>query len=319
MTNNLSAIDLAKSIIRQESRALLTLESTVGPSLSTAVDLLIACSGKVAFTGIGKSYRIGQKIAGTFTSTGTPSIFIHPAEANHGDIGMIRPNDILVALSRSGESPELRGLVLHCNAQSVPIICITARAHSFLARHSNCVLKIPDLPEACPLGLAPTTSSTMMLALGDALALACMQARGFTKVDFRQYHPGGNLGAGLQRVENLMNTGKSIPLVRIASRLSDAILEMTRCRFGCVGITDGGILAGIFTDGDLRRNLLNVELNRPISDFMTTNPVTLDPNAYIVEVINLFKERRIPSAFVCKNGRVVGIVHIHDLLQRGLL
>ena len=315
----LATLELAKRVVMSEAHALLALQSAINETLFSVVELILQCQGRLFLSGVGKSNHIAQKLASTFASTGTPAFFIHPTEASHGDMGMIMSSDVLLALSRSGEAEELNELIGYCKSIGVPTVCITSEMSSALASLSDHVMLIPQLPEACTLGLAPTTSSTMMLALGDAIAIACLERRRFSKADFKALHPGGKLGKSLLRVLEVMHRADELPLITVSDHLSDAIIEMTRCRFGCVGITDGGILVGIFTDGDLRRNLLKVNLNRPISDFMTTNPLTLDPKAYIVEVIHLFKERRIPSAFVCENNKVIGIVHIHDLLQRGLL
>jgi arabinose-5-phosphate isomerase len=304
----------------QESRALISLSQLLSESFSKSIDLILDSCGHIVLTGVGKSSHIAQKIASTFASTGTLSIFIHPTEASHGDLGMVKGGDVLIALSKSGESSELFDLLYYCKNQSIPIVGITANETSSLARISTHAILIPSLPEACSLGLAPTTSTTMMLALGDAMAVVCAEQRKFSRSDFKLFHPGGNLGQSLLKVSDLMHTGEAIPLANQSATLSDAIIEMTRCRFGCVGIVDvSSELKGIFTDGDLRRNLRRVDLNTKIIEVMTINPTRLNSDTFIVEIIDIFKSKRIPSAFVCEDNKVIGILHIHDLLQRGLL
>lgn len=313
-------LSIAKEVIQAEVSSLNLLVEKLGISFANSISLLINCRGKAILTGVGKSSHIAQKIASTFASTGTHSIFIHPTEASHGDLGMVKGGDVLIALSKSGESSELFDLLYYCKNQSIPIVGITANEASSLARISTHTILIPPLPEACSLGLAPTTSTTMMLALGDAMAVVCAEQRNFSRSDFKLFHPGGKLGQSLLKVSDLMHTSEAIPLVNQSATLSDAIIEMTRCRFGCVGILDeSNELKGIFTDGDLRRNLRRVDLNTKIIEVMTKNPTRLNSDTFIVEIIDIFKSKRIPSAFVCEDNKVIGILHIHDLLQRGLL
>lgn len=318
--NNSEILKVAKRVVTEEAKALLVLSNTIDDVFSAAVLKLHERKGRVVLTGVGKSSRIAQKVASTLTSTGTPAFFVHPTEASHGDLGMIQDNDTLIALSRSGESSELKDILVYCKQHSIPIVAITAVVDSALAKRSDFVLRLPEHEEACSLGLAPTTSSIMMLAVGDALAVACLELKRFTKNDFKLLHPAGKLGLNLLKVSDLMHVGKELPLVSSETKLSDAILEITRCRFGCVGITDGyDHLIGIFTDGDLRRNLGSVELTKPISSLMVKNPALLDPDVYVIDAAQTFKNRRIPSAFICEAGRPIGILHIHDLLQRGFL
>lgn len=315
-----SLIGRAKMVLSTEASALLSLRDSLDSTLCDTLTLLFERRGHVVVTGVGKSSHIAQKLSSTFASTGTPSFFLHPTEASHGDLGMVKGGDVLIALSKSGESSELFALLYYCKSQSIPIVGITANEASSLARISTHTILIPPLPEACSLGLAPTTSTTMMLALGDALAVVCAEQRKFSRSDFKLLHPGGKLGQSLLKVSDLMHTSEAIPLANQSATLSDAIIEMTRCRFGCVGILDeSNELKGIFTDGDLRRNLRRVDLNTKIIEVMTKNPTRLNSDTFIVEIIDIFKSKRIPSAFVCDDNKVIGILHIHDLLQRGLI
>jgi arabinose-5-phosphate isomerase len=313
-------LQIANEVIKKESQALLMLCNTLDEDFASVVNLINAKSGKIIFIGVGKSSHIAKKVASTFASYGTPAFFLHPTEASHGDLGMIQAEDILIAFSRSGESIELEDTLLYCKSHSIPVIAVTVGKESSLAKTSDLVILLPDIEEACTLGLAPTTSSVMMLALGDALAITCMEYKSFTKNDFKVFHPAGKLGLSLLKVAEIMHIGKEIPLVNVAAPVSEAILEMTRCRFGCVGITDQtSKLIGIFTDGDLRRNLQKVNLENPILDVMVKNPELLNPDLYAQEVIEIFKNKRIPSAFVCRDGNPIGILHLHDLLQRGFV
>jgi len=280
----------------------------------------VAISGRVILTGVGKSSHIAKKISSTFASTGTPAFFIHPTEASHGDLGMITADDMVIAFSRSGESAELKDIVLFCKQLSIPLIGITASKDSTLAKSANLNLFLPNVDEACTLGLAPTTSSVMMLSLGDALAVACLEKRKFTKDHFKVFHPAGKLGLNLLKIADFMHVGDEIPLVDSSASLSDAILEMTRCRFGCVGVIDLSLqLVGIFTDGDLRRNLISTDLSRSITELMTRDPQTLEADAYAMDVVKVFRDKRIPSIFVCRNMKPIGLLHLHDLLQKGML
>lgn len=320
MPNNQHILSLGQKIIKQEASSLLLLGNSLNDSFCSAVEMISGLRGRLIVSGIGKSGHIGRKIASTFTSTGTPAIFLHPSEASHGDLGIIKSGDLVIALSRSGESPELQDTLIYCKQNSVPVIAVTAYPNSTLAKASSCIINIPEIEEACSLGLAPTTSSVMMLAIGDALAVTCLGLNNFTKNDFKVFHPAGKLGLSLLKVSEVMHIGAGVPLVRWDGTLSHAILEMTRCRFGCVGITDDcGELIGIFTDGDLRRSLGSVDLTRPISNLMVKDPAMLDPDTHVVEAAQTFRDRRIPSAFICTAKKPIGILHIHDLLQRGFL
>ncbi len=316
--SNKFLIDWARETINREAEALKILAESANVAIAEVVQAMLSCQGRVVLTGMGKSGHIGRKIASTLASTGTPAIFVHPAEASHGDLGMIEKRDIVIAISKSGESPELADVLTYCRRFSIPIVAITANAKSTLGQASNYTLLLPGVKEACPHDLAPTTSTTMVLALGDALAISCLKARDFRSSQFRDFHPGGKLGQKLTRVRDVMNTGELMPICSIGSPMSAAIMEMTRGRFGCVGIVDKkGKLCGIFTDGDLRRHFTAANVNKPIEALMTRNPHRIGPEALLADVSRYFREQRIPSIFACVDEKPVGIIHMHDLLQRG--
>lgn len=313
-------IDTAKAAIEIEINSLTQLSNSIGKQFSYAVLEILKSSGRVVVVGMGKSGHVARKIAATLSSTGTPALFLHPAEASHGDLGMICNDDLVIAISKSGETIELLDTISYCRRFGIKIIAITANNSSTLACSADHVLLLPDAPEACPLGLAPTASTTSTMALGDAIAIACLQARDFKASEFRDFHPGGKLGQKLTRVEDIMHGPEMLPLVHETASLSDAVIEMSRGRFGCVGIVDEEqILRGIFTDGDLRRAFSGADLNAPIRELMTPDPHSIAPNALIEDVAKLFSDTHIPSVFACLNGRPVGLVHVHDLLQRGFI
>jgi arabinose-5-phosphate isomerase len=306
--------------VRQEAVGLEQLADSLDGAFIAAVNEILRCEGRTIVAGMGKSGHIGKKIASTLASTGTPAMFVHPAEASHGDLGMIEKRDVVIALSKSGESPEFHDLLVYCRRFGIPVIAVTAKPESSLARAASIVLVVPLVEEACPLGLAPTTSTTMTLALGDALAVACLRARDFQPSQFREYHPGGKLGQKLTRVCDVMHGVDMLPLVPIDALLAAAVLEMSKGRFGCVGVLDpDGKLVGIFTDGDLRRHFSAANMERPVQDLMHPSPSQIDPDALIADVTYLFTEKRIPSVFACTDGKPVGILHVHDLLQRGFV
>lgn len=297
------------------------LRGELGAAFAAAVELLRRRegTGRVIITGMGKSGHIGRKIAATFASTGTPAFFVHPAEASHGDLGMITPHDAIMALSWSGETTELRSTVDYSRRFRIDLLAITAKADSTLARMADVALVLPPAREACPHNLAPTTSSLMQLALGDALAIALLEARGFTAVDFGALHPGGQLGAMLKFVRDVMHTGSAIPLTPLGSPMSAAIVEMSAKGFGCVGVIDaGGRLAGIVTDGDLRRHMAEGLLSQPVEMVMTSNPKTVRPNQLASEALEILNASKITALLVVENGRPTGVVHFHDLLRAGL-
>lgn len=284
-----------------------------------AVELLRNVRGRVIVTGVGKSGLIGAKIAATLASTGTPAFFVHAAEANHGDLGMITAQDAIVALSWSGESPELKSIIAYSRRFAIPLIALTARDDSALAREADVALALPKAAEACPHGLAPTTSTLMQLVVGDALAIALLEARGFTSSDFHTFHPGGRLGANLTHVSEIMRTGDDIPLAPLGTKMPDAVHTLSKKRVGCVCIVDsGGKLAGIVTDGDVARNLDRNLAEIPVDEIMTSTPKTIEANALAGEAMAMLNRHAISALIVAENGRPVGIVHFHDLLRLGV-
>lgn len=301
------------------------LDEEMRPALDRALALLArtAASGhRIAVTGLGKSGLIARKIAATFASTGTPSLFVHPAEASHGDLGMVVVGDAVLALSNSGETAELADLIEHARRFGLPLLAVTMRGSSTLALAADLVLELPQATEACPLGLAPTTSTTMQLALGDALAVALLLRRGFDASDFRRFHPGGRLGARLRRVRQLMHDGDALPLASPATPMHEALLTMTQKRFGCLGILDAaGRLAGIVTDGDLRRHMAPDLLARTVGEIMTRAPRTIGPDALAADALRIMNETRHPitALFVVDAAQApIGILHVHDLLRGGV-
>ncbi|WP_313200574.1 KpsF/GutQ family sugar-phosphate isomerase [Rhizobium sp.] len=296
------------------------LRGSLGDAFRAASVLIGSTDGRVMVTGIGKSGHIGQKIAATLASTGTSACFIHPVEANHGDLGMISSGDVVLALSWSGETAELRGIVSFTRRFSIPLIALTSGEESELSREADIALLVPKVMEACPHGLAPTTSTLMQLALGDALAVALLEARGFSATDFRVYHPGGKLGAMLARVSDLMHTGEQLPLVRMGVPIVDAVQELSRKRFGCVGIVDdSGRLQGVITDGDLSRHLDGRLSAMVVENLMTREPKTVSEKTMATVAMALLEAHSIAALLVVDDqGRPVGIVHFHDLLRVGV-
>ena len=309
----------ARRVVAQESRALARLAQALTGRFVEVTELLAATQGRIVVSGMGKSGHIANKIAATFASTGAPALFVHPAEASHGDLGMITEADTLLMLSNSGETPELADLVNYATRFSIPLIAIVGRAPSTLADAATIALVLPGEPEAGTLGLAPTTSTIMMLALGDALAVALLERKGLTAEDFKLYHPGGKLGRRLVRVADIMHAGDDLPLVPADTSMAEALIVMTAKRLGCVGATDArGGLVGIVTDGDLRRHMDDGLLQRPVAEIMTSDPVTIHASALGAEAVHLMNERQITSLFVVEATRPVGVVHIHDCLRAGL-
>lgn len=291
----------------------------LGAPFVAAVEKIRSAAGRVIVTGMGKSGHVGRKIAATLASTGTPAYFVHPGEASHGDLGVISPDDIIVALSWSGETAELRDLIDYAKRFRVALIAVTANADSTLAKAADIALVLPAAKEACPLGLAPTTSTLMQLAVGDALAVTLFESRGFTALQFKDLHPGGRLGASLTFLRDVMHTEPKIPLVPLGSRMSDAIMEMSAKGFGCVGIVGAdGKLLGIITDGDLRRNMRDDLLTNPVDQVMTKNPKTARPDQLAAEALELLNARKVTALFVVENAKPVGLVHLHDLLRIGV-
>ncbi len=294
----------------------------LSPAFDAAVALLRAATGRVIVTGMGKSGHVGRKIAATLASTGTPAYFVHPAEASHGDLGMIQNGDAILALSWSGETAELADMITYSRRFGIGLVAMTANAESALAREADVCLALPKSEEACPNGLAPTTSTTMQLAMGDALAVAMLEARGFTAHDFRMFHPGGKLGARLAFVRDVMHKDDAVPLIGGGARMAAAVLTMTEKRLGCVGVIDAdGRLAGIITDGDLRRHMReggNLH-SEPVGSVMTPDPITIAPDALAAEALALLNEKRRSVLIVVDGDRKpVGVVHIHDLYAIGV-
>ncbi len=316
-----ASLGVARRVLATEAAGLAALAESLDRSFEDAVAVLAGTTGRVVVSGMGKSGHVGRKIAATFASTGTPAQFVHPAEASHGDLGMIVAGDAVLALSNSGETAELSDLIAHTRRFGVKLISIVGRAGSTLARAADVALVLPSAAEACPMGLAPTTSTTMQLALGDALAVALLERRGFTAADFRIFHPGGRLGAQLTRVADLMHASGELPLVPAAATVTEAIGVMTAHRFGCVGVTDtAGRLCGIVTDGDLRRAIGREGLpGLQVSTLMTQQPRTIAPDALAAEALREINTRSITALFVVDAERhPVGLLHIHDLLRAGV-
>jgi arabinose-5-phosphate isomerase len=316
--------DLAtgRAVLRAECAGLTELASALDGQFSRAVALLAAVRGRVIVSGMGKSGHIARKIAATFASTGTPAHFVHPAEASHGDLGMIVAGDAVLALSNSGETAELADLISHAARFAIPLLAITGSAQSSLAQAADVTLLLPPSAEACPMGLAPTTSTTMQLALGDALAVALLNRRGFSRTDFQAFHPGGKLGARLRRVSELMHTGAALPVTSADLPMPQALLLMTGKGFGCLCVTDDtGVLSGIVTDGDLRRAMGPDLLSRRVGEVMNRTPLTARPDMLAAEALRVMNDRPRPitTLFVVDEaGRPVGLLHVHDLLRAGI-
>jgi arabinose-5-phosphate isomerase len=295
------------------------LDDGLAAPFAAAIRAVRGATGSVVVTGIGKSGHIARKIAATLASTGTPALFVHPAEASHGDLGMVTRDGVVLALSWSGETAELTSLVEYSRRFGIPLIAITARPDSTLARQSDIVLTLPKADEACPHGLAPTTSTMMQLALGDALAIALLEARGFTAEDFRDFHPGGQLGASLRFVREIMHVGAAVPLVGLGTGMGQAILAMTEKGFGCLGVAAAdGTLVGIITDGDLRRHLGPDLLSQKVDDVMTRGPKTIPPDTLAGAALELLNQAKITTLFVVEGRKPIGIVHLHDFLRAGV-
>ncbi len=309
--------------VQLEAQGLHALSTALAGKLATpfqnATDILKNIKGRIIISGMGKSGHIGRKIAATLASTGTPAFFVHPAEASHGDLGMITADDAILALSWSGETQELRDLIHHARRFAIPLIAITSKANSALGKAANVILELPKSPEACPNGLAPTTSTTMQLVMGDALAVALLESHGFSASDFKVFHPGGKLGAALQLVKDVMHSGENIPLVARTALVSHAIIEMSHRGIGCVGVkNDEGLLAGIITDGDLRRHMNNNLLSMTAEEIMTVNPRTVTKEMIASEALNIMNASKITALFVVDNGKPVGVLHVHDMLRIGV-
>lgn len=309
----------ARRVLRLEAAGIDALAKSLDERFIRALQLLERVTGRVIVTGMGKSGHIARKIAATIASTGTPASFVHPGEASHGDLGMVTEHDAVIALSNSGETAELADLVTYAKRFEIPLIGITGSAASTLAGAADVALVLPDSPEACPMGLAPTTSTTVMLALGDAIAVALLERKGFSADDFHLLHPGGKLGRMLLRVRAIMHSDDAIPIAPGEMAMSEALLIMTAKSFGCVGIVDDtGRLQGIVTDGDLRRHMSDNLLSLTAGEVMTPRPRTISPDALASEALGVMNSRSITNLFVVEDGRPVGIIHVHDCLRAGV-
>ncbi|MGZ8401238.1 MAG: KpsF/GutQ family sugar-phosphate isomerase [Methyloceanibacter sp.] len=318
-----AAIASAARTLQLETEGLSALKAALASDLidsfAAAVEVLRACRGRVIVTGMGKSGHVGLKVAATLSSTGTPSYFVHPSEASHGDLGMITRDDVIVAFSWSGETVELGNIVSYSRRFAVPLIAVTSNPRSTLAEAAELVLAMPQAKEACPHGLAPTTSTVMQLALGDCLAMALLDSKGFTARDFKALHPGGQLGARLKFVSDLMHKGDRLPLTAADAVMTEAIVVMTEKALGCLGVVDdNGFLKGIITDGDLRRHMGDGLLSKRAQEIMTPAPKTVSPDLLASAALEMINSSKITTLFVVENGRPVGIIHIHDLLRAGV-
>ena len=320
MANNID-ITSAKNTISKEIQALHIMENELDDSLSKALDLMQNTKGRIIITGMGKSGHIARKIAATLASTGTPSFFVHPGEASHGDLGMFTQDDCVIAISNSGESKELSDILIYCKRYGIALIAMTKNPESSLGKAGDILLKLPNDGEACPLGLVPTSSTTATLVLGDVLAVALLERRGFSKLDFKQRHPGGKLGAALQKTTDLMHKGDELPIVLEDSNMQEALLTMTSKMLGCVGVVDSNNeLKGIITDGDLRRCISPDMLNKKASEVMSANPKTITTNTLVAEALNVMNNtgNGITQLFVIENNKPVGVIHLHDCLRAGV-
>lgn len=318
------ALQLGKSVIAQEEKALEVLRQSLGKDFSQALDCIFSCKGRLVISGMGKSGHIGKKIAATMSSTGTPSFFLHPAEASHGDLGALTKNDVLLAISNSGESKELFDVLEYAARHAIKIIAITKNKQSFLGSQADICLELPNEQEACPIGCAPTSSTTMTLALGDALAMTLLDLRGFSAEDFHDFHPGGKLGSQLKRVKDLMHMGEELPLIDKQAKMNSAVLEMTKKGLGCIAIVDKTpdnrlMLLGIIADGDLRRHMSADLLEKNVQDVMSVNPTTIDTEALASKAVGIMNKKSITSLVVVDNeGYMVGLIHMHDCLRVGI-
>ena len=319
MTDTEAFLRTARQVVTDEARALEVLAESLDEHFAEAVQLILQATGRIIISGIGKSGHIGHKIAATLASTGTPAYFVHPAEASHGDLGMVSKGDVVLAISNSGEAPELANLLAFTRRFGIPLIGLSSKPESTLMKQADVHLLIPSLGEACGFGMVPSISTTLTLAMGDALAIALMKYRDFKPEDFRAYHPGGKLGAQLSTVRDLMH--EDLPLVTAGTPMSEALLVMSQKSFGVVGVTDDtGRLLGIVTDGDLRRNMDGL-LEKDTEEVMTSDPLTIAPNAMAEEAVAIMNDRKITSLFVVdpdSNGQALGLLHIHDCLRVGL-
>lgn len=309
----------ARHVIAREIEGLQAVSEALDDTFIALVEKIHALKGRVIVSGMGKSGHIARKIAATMASTGTPAHYLHPSEASHGDLGIITPDDLVICLSNSGETHELRDIISYTRRFSIPLVALVRRKTSVLVDAADIAVVLPEIPEASPTG-APTTSTTMMLAYGDALAVALLELRGFTKDDFGKYHPGGKLGSQFIRVGALMHQGKELPLVKPADSMKTALLTMTAKRFGCAGVVGkGGELQGVITDGDLRRHMDGGIMKQTAKDVMSTQPITVTPQTLAAEALSIMNAKSITCLFVVEGKKPVGILHIHDVLRAGVM
>jgi arabinose-5-phosphate isomerase len=312
-------MEAAGRVLRLEAEGLACLAGSLDQTFSRALDALQMVDGRIVVTGMGKSGHIANKIAATLASTGSPAFFVHPGEASHGDLGMIGQTDAVLALSNSGETPEISDIVAYTRRFKIPLVVITSGPESSLAQQADVALVLPEGEEACPMGLAPTTSTTMMIALGDSLAVALMERRGFTADDFKLRHPGGQLARRLLKVSDIMHQGAELPLVSGTTPMSQTLVEMTAKSFGCVAVVDArNRIEGIITDGDLRRHMTSSLLDNQAAQVMTRAPRTISPSALASQAVQIMNEIGITNLFVTEDDRVIGVLHIHDCLRMGV-
>lgn len=318
------SLRLGKFVIAQEEKALEVLRQSLGKDFSRALECIFSCKGRLVISGMGKSGHIGKKISATMSSTGTPSFFLHPAEASHGDLGALTKNDVLLAISNSGETKELFDVLEYAGRHAIKIIAITKNKNSFLGTQADICLLLPNEQEACPIGCAPTSSTTMTLALGDALAMALLDLRGFSAEDFHDFHPGGELGSKLKRVKDLMHTGEELPLIDKNAKMKDAVIEMTKKGLGCIAIVDKNTenrlsLLGIIADGDLRRHMSADLLEKNVQEVMSASPTTIDTEALASKAVGIMNRKSITSLVVVdEQNYMVGLIHMHDCLRIGI-
>ena len=316
MKNNKKIINSANRTLARELSSIKNLKSTFNSSFCNAVNLIFNIKGKVIITGVGKSAHIGNKISATLTSTGTPSYFIHATEASHGDLGSIKKDDCVIAISNSGETSELNNIIQFTKRFNIKLISITSNSKSILHKNATFGILYKKPIEACPLNLAPTSSTSMSMIIGDCIAIALLELRGFKSNEFKRLHPGGNLGKDLKNLSEVMHTKKELPLAKLEEKMSKALITMTKKSFGCIGVINKKEqIVGIITDGDLRRKLNSKFFEKKASEVMTKNPTLANKNMLVGEAINLMNTKKITSLFICDKKRPLGIVHIHDLLR----
>jgi len=313
-------IKIAKQVINTENKGLKALTNSINNNFVKAINILKKTKGRIILTGIGKSGIIANKISSTLSSTGSPSQFIHPAEASHGDLGILSKNDSIIALTFSGKTNELNDIFFYSKENKIPLIIITSKSNSNLKQISKICIELSNIKEACPLNLAPTTSTTAMLALGDAIAIVLMKLKKFTKKDFYSFHPGGELGKKLLLVKNVMHQGNKIPLAEEKILMNNVIIEMSKKRFGCVGVTSKNKkLVGVITDGDLRRHMKNNILEKTAGEIMKKNPKTINKEMFVTNALEIMEKNKITQVFIVQNNKPIGILHIHDCIELGLI